>query len=214
MNNTDWHFISNKPDRCKNNCELTCIYNATYRLSRAGVINLDCNLVISITEQVTQECQRCGHKFGCERNDVAKANCALDSRPRERARVSRLSDNEIIEYLAYLPSPKCNHVQTDVWTIAKNMAHWADIEMFEQTHGNWDIESHPEEFISQARIEAERNKVMKLNNIGDFELECINCPDDVSAFCRGMLPEGWVGFPDIYLAEAAWRKILSKIKEH
>jgi|GEM_PF-6870144 len=206
-------FIANKPSDCESNCNAECIYNGKYSLRRRGVISLDCDYVSRLTERVAEECATCGHKAGCDRDGTSKANCALDFRPRERFRVRELPNEKIIEYLECLPSPKCNHSRTDAYSIAENMVFWADMEMFDQTHGHWDGAYHPEEFMDQARAEAKKNQTMTFGNMGDFALECVNCPDDISAFCRGALPEGWVGFPDIYFAEAARRKILSQIKD-
>jgi len=156
--------------------------------------------------QTVRECHDCGHSYGCKKEN--KPGCA-NSRVWWKTKAKDASDKEIIEYLQVLPSAQCrSKLEMNVDKIAEALAEGATVEYYGML--GVDMEYSPGEFLEEAEQIVKRNTVRLSDRNTN---ECVDCPPEVKKFCNGALPDGWYGFPDIYMREAMRRRILSQVQD-
>jgi len=203
-------------------CRKVCRHS-TYCNLKANEINSDCEFGKTIVDV----CAKCGHKNGCRSEGIGMC---VEYRLSEQKDMVGKSDAEILKYLEYYPVSPCPHRIRDIKKLAHEIAKdaWYDTCHTSSAWKNFAQDSNitktEEEFIEQdilpmymeqaqsifAKASME-NAPLNILKLGEQTNSCVNCPD--YARCNNGLPGGWVGFPDLYLAEAMRRKIVAKVQD-
>lgn len=210
-------------DRGCHFCHELCLFS--FYKNTEDIVFINCEHVRSLSKI----CNGCSYRQTCKAD--SKGSCA-SNRKSEIKNMEIKTDEEILEYMEYMPSVNCPNEQIDLKKLTIFLAedNWYanvhcsdDWESFAKSSGikksekDYIREDFAPGFIDNAKeiIAKKESKHASLNfsNMGEKTSDCVKCPPEIKNKCIHMvLPDGWMGFPDLYLSEAMKRGILSKIR--
>lgn len=204
---------------CRKECSLNSAYN------HINHVYSDCKQS-NILKQI---CNDCSYIQTCKKD--SKGDCA-SNRKSEIQNMATKTDEQIIEYLKYIPSVNCPNDSIDLTKLTIELA---EEEHYEHIHSSddWDCiakdigitkseedyirEDFAPGFVNEAKeiIAKKEAKYPSLNfsNMDKKTSDCFKCPPEIKNKCSAsILPESWMSFPDLYMAAAIKRGLMSKIR--
>lgn len=204
---------------CREKCSLNSVYS-----------HIDSIYSVCTKSNILKQiCNVCSYNKTCKKN--CKGDCATH-RQRETQDMAKKSDRLILDYLSFMPSVNCPNEQIDLKILAFRLAdenHYGNI----HTSDDWEkfakfsgITKSEEDYIREDRVpkfidEAKeiiakkeaKHASLNFSNMSEKTNDCVNCPEEIKNKCiSAVLPDDWMVFPDLYMAEAIKRGLSSKIR--